>query len=86
MKPHLIPITGKVFSLEPTVNGYSIEIIDIEDKYLRCFLSTEDLSRFASQHGEIKPKMEIRIKACRDIGMYGEERLSVEYIKTHKKK
>lgn len=85
MKPVLYSAMGKVVSLESTLNGYTLEMIDTRNKYLYCFLSTEELAKFASHYGEIKPKTEIKIKACKDIGMYGEERFSIEFIKPLKK-
>jgi hypothetical protein len=86
MKPVLSLIKGRVVSLESTLNGYTVELLDVNNKYYHCFLSTEELTKFASQYGEIKPKAEIKIKACKDIGMYGEERFSIEFIKPSKNK
>lgn len=86
MKPILSSIKGKVVSLESTLNGYTIDLLGVNNIYYKCFLSTEELTKFASQYGEIKPKTEIKIKAYKDIGIHGEERFSIEFIKPSKNK
>lgn len=80
MKPLLASIKGRMVSMESTVNGYSIEVIDISGKYTKCFLSNGSIQTFASYFGQLKPNMDIKIKCCRDVTIFGEEVLCIEHI------
>lgn len=86
MKPLLASVKGKMVSMESSVNGYSIEVIDSGGKYTKCFLANDSIQKFASQFGQLKPNMDIRIKCCKDITIYGEEILYIEHIYPEKTK
>lgn len=85
MKPLLASVKGRLMSLESTVNGYSIEVIDEKGKYMRCFIHSEGLSRFSSHFGQLKPNREVKIKGCRDLDIYGTEVFHIEYFAPIKK-
>lgn len=86
MKPLMSLIKGKIMSLETTVNGYNIELVDTMGKYIRCFMHAETLSKFSSQFGYLKPNREIKIKCCNDYDIFGSQIFHVEQIFPVKKK
>lgn len=85
MKPLLASVKGKMVSLESTMNGYTVEFIDISERYTRCFIHNECMAKFSSSFGKLKPNKSVKIKGCKDYDMYGEEIFHIEYIKPIKK-
>jgi len=85
MKPVLASVKGKMVSLESTMNGYTIELIDTRGKYFRCFIHSEGLSKFSSQFGQLKPNREVKIKGCKDFDIYGREVFHIEHVSPIKK-
>lgn len=86
MKPILASVKGNMVSLESTINGYTIEVIDTKGKYVRCYIHSDSLSKFSSQFGQIKPNREIKIKGCSDFDLYGREVFHIEQMFPIKKK
>lgn len=86
MKPMLASVKGTMVSMEASINGYSIEVIDSGGKYTKCFLSNDSINKFSAQFGQLKPNMEVRIKCCKDITIFGEEVLYIEHVYPNKQK
>jgi hypothetical protein len=86
MKPILGFLKARMLSLESTVNGYTIEVMDeTTGKYTRCFMHSECLSEFSFHFGSLKPNRILKIKGCKDIDMYGNEVIHIEDVKPLKK-
>jgi|688.fasta_scaffold486468_3 hypothetical protein len=85
MKPILASVKGKMVSLESTINGYTIEVMDVNGKYVRCFIQSENLSKFSSQFGQLKPNRDVKIKGSKDLDFYGGEIFHIEHVKPLKK-
>ena len=80
MKPLLASVKGKMITLESSVNGYVVEVVDVRGKYNRCFLHTDALSKFSTQFGNLKPGVDVKIKCSHDYDIYGTEILHIEHI------
>lgn len=85
MKPILASVKGRLVSLESTINGYTVEVIDAMGKYLRCFIHYESLPKSSFQLSSLKPNKEVKIKGCKDFDVYGSEVFHIEHIAPLKK-
>jgi len=80
MKPLLASVKGTMLSMDTTMNGYLVDIVDANGRHTRCFLHSEGLSKFSFQFGYLKPNREVKIKGCRDFDMYGTEVFHIEHV------
>jgi hypothetical protein len=81
----LTSIKGKIISFESTMNGHTMEIIDVRGRYIRCFICPETIAKSHIKTSSIKPKAEIKIKGSRDIDIYGNEIFNIEQVSIPKK-
>lgn len=85
MKPTLMSAKGKMLCIEPAMNGYSVEILNVDGRHMHCFIHSECLSKFSQSFGQLKPNRDVKIKFCKDYNMYGAEIFNIENISPIKK-
>lgn len=85
MKPALMSAKGKLLSIDPAMNGYSVEILNVDGRHMNCFIHSECLSKFSHNFGQLKPNRDVKIKFCKDYNIYGSEIFNIEGISPTKK-